>query len=132
MATLAAIVDVMWGGAIPVGPLFSMGVSLEAAPQYIQTLQPPERAAIWTQVLEQALINFPVELYGQKNAVTIMEYDDGTVKAISTKNYIELLKRTNAKAYEDALRAAIVDGAASSGDVAAVGGGDGADGALSA
>lgn len=130
MAELASIVDVMWGGEIQVGPTFSIAICLETADQYIETMV-PERAAVWKDVVAQARRNFPPELYGEKYAVMIMEYDNGTVKAITSKNYIELLRRTNAKAYADAVAAAVQDGAAAVVEAAVVDSGNGGeDGAL--
>lgn len=140
MAEVAPLLDIMWGGVVFVGPKVAQACCLEAAP-YAMAHRPPELRPAWEAAMAKAHELFPPELYGEKFAVTIVEYVDGTVKPITSKNYHEMLRRTDIAALDAAIastaaaEAAAAAAAATNQDATGGEGGDtnnnGEDGALS-
>jgi hypothetical protein len=126
MSQLAPLVDVMWGGTVSIGPLIKYSCSIMAAQQIINTnLVDKDK---WNEALGIAVSFDDGTPLG---AATIVEFDDGTVKVISTKNYLELCRRTYPDKYPSALSEYELSLNADSGPSTVVGDESGADAAVS-
>lgn len=121
ITTFAPLVDIMWGGTVNIGPKIKHAASLEAAMDFIQTITNAELKARWESAFDYAGRNAGEMGCSEQFGVTIVEFTDGSVQAISSKNYFELLRRSDPEAFrdinqriadEEAAAAAAQDGAA--------------------
>lgn len=125
MSSVAPLVDLLWGGTVYIGPTIKYACGMGGARKFCQNFEPEHKQA-WDDTIDAAASLNDGDALG----IMIIEYDDGTVKALYTKNYLDLCRRTYPDLYPAALQAVEQDMAAAntSGDSSGGNAGDDASG----